>query len=114
MKTLRFFLCIYLILTACSISPTADNENFLVLTKAAYEASDNYAVSRQQALSFIDTSAFSKCNILISKDVVAPNTETISVTDSYSPNYSSWLIFVDLHPRAFWAHECLSYYVSIW
>lgn len=113
MKTLRFFLYVSLILTACSIAPTTDNENFLVLTKSAYEVSNKYAVSKEQALSFIDTSGFSKCNILISKDVVAPNTETISVTDSYSPNFSSWLIFVDLHPYAFWAHDCISYYVNV-
>ena len=112
MKTLRFFLCVSLILTACSIAPTTDNENFLVLTKSAYEVSSKYDVGKQQALSFIDTSGFSQCNILISKDVVAPNTETISVTDSYSPDYTSWLIFVDLHPRAYWAHECISYYVN--
>lgn len=101
MKTLRVFLCVSLILTACSIAPTTDNENFLVLTKSGLEVSNKYAVSKEQALSFIDTSGFSKCNILISKDVVAPNTETICVTDSYSPNFSSWLIFVDLHPYAF-------------
>lgn len=45
--------------------------------------------------------------------MVAPNTETICVTDSYSPNFSSWLIFVDLHPYAFWAHDCISYYVNV-
>lgn len=112
MKTLRFFLFVSLVLTACSISPTTDNEDFLVLTKAAYEVNGNYAVSKQQALSFIDTSAFSNCNILISEDVVAPNTETISVTDSYSPDCSCWFIFVDLHPTAYWAHECVSYYVN--
>lgn len=58
MKTLRFFPCVFFILTACSIAPTTNNENFLVLTKAAYEVSSKYAVSKQQALSFIDTSAF--------------------------------------------------------
>lgn len=113
MKTLRFFLCVFFILTSCSISPTTDYDAFLALTKSSYDVTGKYEVSKQQALSFIDTSGFSKCNILISKDVVAPNTETISVTDSYSPNYSSWLIFVDLHPRAFWAHECISYYVNV-
>lgn len=108
MSPVRFLMCVSFILTACSILPTTDNENFLALTKATYEVSDNYAISRQQALSFIDTSAFSNCNILISKDVVASNTEVISVSDSYSPDYSSWFIFVDLHPSAFWAHECIS------
>ena len=113
MKTLRFFLCVSLIITSCSIAPTADSETFLALTKSAYEVTGKHDVSKQQALSFIDTSGFSKCNILISKGVVAPNTETISVTDSYSPDYSSWLIFVDLHPRAFWAHDCISFYVNV-
>ena len=48
MKTLRFFLCVSLILTACSIAPT-ENENFLVLTKSSYETSSVYAVNKQQA-----------------------------------------------------------------
>lgn len=112
MKNLRFFLCVSLIITSCSLAPTTDSETFLALSKSAYEVTGKSEVSKQQALSFIDTSGFSKCNILISKDVVAPNTETISVTDSYSPDCTSWLIFVDLHPRAYWAHECISYYVN--
>ena len=111
MKTLRFFLCVSLILTACSIAPT-ENENFLVLTKSSYETSSVYAVNKQQALSFIDTTKFSKCNILISKDVVAPNTEVINISDSFSPDFPSWMIFVDLYPNAYWAHDCVSYYVN--
>lgn len=111
MKTLRFFLCVSLILTACSIAPT-ENENFLVLTKSSYETSSVYAVNKQQALSFIDTSKFSKCNILISKDVVTPNTAVDIYDDNLSPDYHSWLVFVDLYPDAYWAHDCIYYYVN--
>ena len=113
MKTLRFLLCITLLITACSIAPTTESETLLAITKLAYEASDKYVINKQHALSFIDTSNFSKCNILISKDIVAPNTETINITNSSSPNYSSWMIFIDLHPHAFWAHDCISYYVDV-
>lgn len=111
MKTLKFFLCVSLILTACSVAPT-ENENFLVLTKSSYETSSSYVVNKQQALSFIDTSEFSKCNILISKDVVAPNTAVDIYDDNLSPDYHSWLVFVDLHPDAYWAHDCIYYYIN--
>lgn len=112
MKTLNYFIYILITLTACSITPT-ETETLLYLTKASYETSNIYAVNKQQALSLIDTSNFSDCNILISKDIVSPNTKVINVTNSHSPNFESWLVFVDLYPNAYWAHDCICYYVDV-
>lgn len=104
-----FSLCM---LFSCTYMTTDRNTPFEIANSSHSINLAQCSISKEQALSLIDTSLFSNCNILISSEIILPQSRIEKVTDFYSPDFASWLIFADLKPNAYWGHDCIYYFVN--
>ncbi len=110
MRQIVILLSLCLLFSCTYVTP--DNNNSLEIINSSQANNLGQCISKEQALNLVDTSLFSNCNILISNEIILPQYKIEKVADFYSPNFASWLIFIDLKPYAYWGHDCIYYFVN--
>lgn len=110
MRQIIILLSLCLLFSCTYVTP--DNNNSLEIINSSQAINLGQCISKEQALNLVDTSLFSNCNILISNEIILPQYKIEKVADFYSPNFASWLIFIDLKPNAYWGHDCIYYFVN--
>ncbi|MBQ9230193.1 MAG: hypothetical protein IJ190_03320 [Prevotella sp.] len=89
-----------------------------MLGACSNDEEENTSVSQNQAWERVKMSVLNNqldnINVYVSKNTIQPNTivETYGEEDK-SPNYESWLFFIDDIPYGNWGHPCRYVYVNI-